>query len=107
MARPLSSFFLNPGSPRTGRCPWGGSKSRLEDSSPGYVNSGPALAIGILDGVKAQPGDVVFIGQTISSLVQLVEIPPIEPGTMATKKDDHGGRLAHSRGGCFARFGAG
>jgi hypothetical protein len=71
------------------------------------VNSGPALVIGILDGVKAQPGDVVFIGQTIISLVQLVEIPPIEPGTMETKKDDHRGRLAHSCGGCFARFGAG
>jgi hypothetical protein len=42
------------------------------------------LAIGILDGVKAQPGDVIFIGKTIALLVQFAEIPSIEPGTMET-----------------------
>jgi hypothetical protein len=42
------------------------------------------LVIGIPDGFKAEPGDVIFIGKTIALLVHCAEIPPIEPGTMET-----------------------
>jgi hypothetical protein len=48
------------------------------------VNSDSGLAIGILDGVKTQPGDVVFIAKPLRFGGKIGRLSPIEPGTMET-----------------------
>jgi hypothetical protein len=71
--------------PNDGRCPWCGGESRLADSSHGLINSGSALTIGILSGVKLQPGDLIFsLTNYFTSVVDFVDLPLIEPGMMET-----------------------
>jgi len=43
--------------------------------------------IGILDGVKAQTGEVIFHWQNQSFAGRMAEIPSIEPGTMETGRE--------------------